>query len=145
MSDPTSQDSHETLQELATSRPLTRCQNQQRQAGWVSRTATTLGLALIVAASVTGISPPAFAESAMNESSAGAGSSIVRDPDTLLDSIFEKIRNELDRRVQMKTEAIIRQITEAQINTLLRQFEQNLTIPREISTRVERQLAELIE
>lgn len=138
MSRPDCHDSREALQELSACRS-----SQRHRAGWASRTATTLGLALFVLAGVTGIAPSSFAEPATAESSSGNEPAIARDSEIALDSIFERMRNELDHRVQMKTEAIIRKVTENQIHVLLLQFEQNLKLSSETSQRAEHQLAEL--
>ena len=143
MSDPTSRDSREPLQELAASHQLARCGSQHRRTRWASRTATALGLALILATGMAGISPVAFAEPTAAASDSGAESAKSRNFESDLSLIFDRIRNQLERQVQMKTDAIVQQATEHQINVLLQQFEQKLAISHEISRRVERQLAKL--
>ena len=143
MANPTSQDSRETLEELTASHRLARCGNPHRRARWASRTATALGLASILAAGMAGISPVAFAEPMPATSTSDAESAMARTFEPDLSLVFGRIRNQLDRQVQRKTDAIVQQVTENQINALLQQFEQKLAMSHAISRRVERQLAEL--
>jgi len=55
--------------------------------------------------------------------------------------LFEKVSVDLDARVKAKTDAIVQQAADRQIATLLERLEQNLTISREITKRVDSQLA----
>jgi len=137
--------SRETLPELAVSHPDACRQNPRRRSGRLSRAAAAFGLALIIAVGMAGTPGLGVAESSIVVNDDEAASDLVRDSQTDLQPIFEKIGNELDRRVRLKTEAIIEQVTELQVSALLQQFEQKLAVKYQLSRRVERQLAEVIQ
>ena len=137
--------SRETLSELAVSHSGACRQDARRRTGWLARAAAASGLALVIAVGMAGTPGLGVAESSIVVNDDEAASDLVRDSQTDLQPIFEKIGNELDRRVRLKTEAIIEQVTELQVSALLQQFEQKLAVKYQLSRRVERQLAEVIQ
>ena len=139
MPDYTPPHSHETRDELAASSQLASVERRLRRTEWMSRTTAALCIALIVAVGTTSARADTFA--AVPEDTP-ADPALVRDLEAELAVLAEKVRADLDVRIQRKTDAIVQQAAEQQIAALLQRTEQNLAMFREISKRIDERIEE---
>lgn len=142
MSDHTPPNSSESHNEFATDMQPTSSQKRPRRTNRTSLAAAAVCFVLVVAVGTTYAWTATFASTTPAwADDAHADLVTTQNLEADIAILFEKVSVDLDARVKAKTDAIVQQAADRQIATLLERLEQNLTISREITKRVDSQLA----